>query len=281
MSELTTKTAAELGRLIAAGETSAVEVAQAHLDRIAAVDDRVHAFLHVDAEGALAAATAIDMRRAAGETLPPLAGVPVALKDVLTTKGVPTTCRIQDPGGLAAAVRRHDRRAAARRRSRDPRQDEHGRVRDGLVDGVFGVRADAQPVGSRADSGRLRRRIGGVAGRVRGAAGDRVGHRWIHPPARRGHRDGGCQADVRRHVPLRPRSPSRPVWTRRDRVRGRSRTPRCCMRSSPATIPATRRRSRLRSRTSSRPRARVPRATCPAYGSAWSRSSAARARSPG
>ena len=91
MSELTTKTAAELGRLLAAGETSAVEVAQAHLDRIAAVDDRVHAFLHVDAQGALAAATAIDTRRAAGETLPPLAGVPVALKDVLTTKGVPTT----------------------------------------------------------------------------------------------------------------------------------------------------------------------------------------------
>ena len=92
MSELTMKTAAELSRLLAAGETSAVEVAQAHLDRIRAVDDRVHAFLHVDAEGALAAATAVDTRRAAGETLPPLAGVPVALKDVLTTKGVPTTC---------------------------------------------------------------------------------------------------------------------------------------------------------------------------------------------
>jgi aspartyl-tRNA(Asn)/glutamyl-tRNA(Gln) amidotransferase subunit A len=51
----------------------------------------VHAFLHVDEEGALAAALAVDERRAAGETLGPLAGVPLAMKDVVTTKGVPTT----------------------------------------------------------------------------------------------------------------------------------------------------------------------------------------------
>ncbi|MFC0508417.1 Asp-tRNA(Asn)/Glu-tRNA(Gln) amidotransferase subunit GatA [Micromonospora costi] len=91
MSDLTTKTAVEIAALVAGGETSAVEVTQAHLDRIAAVDDRVHAFLHVDAEGALAAARAVDERRAAGEPLGPLAGVPVAVKDVLATKGVPTT----------------------------------------------------------------------------------------------------------------------------------------------------------------------------------------------
>ena len=84
-------TATDLAGLVAAGETSAVEVTRAHLDRIAAVDDRVHAFLHVDTEGALAAARAVDERRAAGEELGPLAGVPVAVKDVLTTKGVPTT----------------------------------------------------------------------------------------------------------------------------------------------------------------------------------------------
>ena len=86
------KPAAELGALIASGEVSSVEVTRAHLDRIAAVDDRVHAFLHVDTDGALAAAAAVDERRAAGDTLGPLAGVPVAVKDVLTTSGVPTTC---------------------------------------------------------------------------------------------------------------------------------------------------------------------------------------------
>ncbi|MFI7430512.1 Asp-tRNA(Asn)/Glu-tRNA(Gln) amidotransferase subunit GatA [Micromonospora sp. NPDC049836] len=91
MSDLTKLTAAEIAGLVATGETSAVEVTRAHLDRITAVEDRVHAFLHVDTEGALAAAREVDERRAAGAELGPLAGVPVAVKDVLATKGVPTT----------------------------------------------------------------------------------------------------------------------------------------------------------------------------------------------
>ncbi|RKS71288.1 aspartyl-tRNA(Asn)/glutamyl-tRNA(Gln) amidotransferase subunit A [Motilibacter peucedani] len=85
-------TAARTAAAVASGAVSAVEVAQAHLDRIDAVDDRVHAFLHVDAEGALEAARAVDAARARGDELGPLAGVPLALKDVLTQKGIPTTC---------------------------------------------------------------------------------------------------------------------------------------------------------------------------------------------
>jgi len=91
MSDLIRMTAAELARRIAAREVSAVEAAQAHLDRIGAVDERVHAFLHVDTEGALAAARAADEAIARGESPGPLAGVPVAVKDVVTTKGIPTT----------------------------------------------------------------------------------------------------------------------------------------------------------------------------------------------
>jgi aspartyl-tRNA(Asn)/glutamyl-tRNA(Gln) amidotransferase subunit A len=91
MTDLTSGPAAELGRLLSAGEVSAREVTQAHLDRITAVDDRVQAFLYVDTDGALAAADDIDARRARGEQLGPLAGVPLALKDVLTQRGVPTT----------------------------------------------------------------------------------------------------------------------------------------------------------------------------------------------
>jgi aspartyl-tRNA(Asn)/glutamyl-tRNA(Gln) amidotransferase subunit A len=91
MSELIRLTAAETAEQIASGQVSAAEVTQAHLDRIAAVDERVHAFLHVDTEGALAAARAVDERRTAGERLGPLAGVPLAMKDVVVTEGLPTT----------------------------------------------------------------------------------------------------------------------------------------------------------------------------------------------
>ncbi len=90
--DLTRLTASQHSELLRSRAVSARELATAHLDRIAAVDGDIHAFLHVDSEGALAAADAIDAARAAGEELGPLAGVPLALKDVLTMKGAPTTC---------------------------------------------------------------------------------------------------------------------------------------------------------------------------------------------
>ncbi|MGH8870314.1 MAG: Asp-tRNA(Asn)/Glu-tRNA(Gln) amidotransferase subunit GatA [Actinomycetes bacterium] len=90
--DLTRRTAAETAAHIASGEVSAVEVAQAHLDRVSAVDGKIHAFLHLDTEGTLKAARAVDDARARGEGLGPLAGVPLALKDVYTMKDVPTTC---------------------------------------------------------------------------------------------------------------------------------------------------------------------------------------------
>ena len=85
------KTAAQMAEALAKGETTSVELTQAHLDRIAAVDGQVKAFLHVDTEGALAQAKDVDARRAKGENLSPIAGIPLALKDVLVQKGVPTT----------------------------------------------------------------------------------------------------------------------------------------------------------------------------------------------
>jgi aspartyl-tRNA(Asn)/glutamyl-tRNA(Gln) amidotransferase subunit A len=87
---LNTLTAAELSDKLEAGEVSSVEVTQAHLDRIAAVDDGVHAFLHLN-EKALETAASVDAKRKAGEKLGPLAGVPIAIKDVLCTLGLPTT----------------------------------------------------------------------------------------------------------------------------------------------------------------------------------------------
>ena len=84
--------AAEMAAKLNAGEITSVELTQLHLDRIAAVDTDVHAFLFVNNEGALAQAAKVDAKRAAGEKMSPLAGVPLALKDVMTQKGVPTTC---------------------------------------------------------------------------------------------------------------------------------------------------------------------------------------------
>ncbi|MBU6380658.1 MAG: Asp-tRNA(Asn)/Glu-tRNA(Gln) amidotransferase subunit GatA [Acidobacteria bacterium] len=84
-------TAVEMAKALAAKEFSSVDLTKAHLDRIAEVDSQVKAFLHVDADGALAQAQAVDAKIASGQTLSPLAGVPLALKDVLTQQGVPTT----------------------------------------------------------------------------------------------------------------------------------------------------------------------------------------------
>ncbi len=90
MTDLTKLSAAALADKLSAGEVSSVEATQAHLDRIAAVDADIHAFLHVN-EHALEVAADIDRRRAAGDDLGPLAGVPLAIKDVLVTTDMPST----------------------------------------------------------------------------------------------------------------------------------------------------------------------------------------------
>ena len=84
-------TAAQMSAALESGEITSVALTQNHLDRISEVDSKVKAFLHVDGENALAQAAKVDADRAAGKKLHPLAGVPLALKDVLAQEGVPTT----------------------------------------------------------------------------------------------------------------------------------------------------------------------------------------------
>ena len=255
-SELTRLTAAELAEKIHSREVSAVEVAQAHLDRIAAVDGQVHAFLHVAEEAALASATLVDEACAAG-TPPasPLAGRAAGAQGRLHHDRHAHHRGLEDPRGLAPAVRRHGHRAAAGGRDHDPGQDQHGRVRHGLLHRELRLRPHAQPVGPRPRPRRLRRRLGGGAGRVRGAAGDRHRHRRLDPPARRGHRHGRGEAHLRRGVALRAdrlrvvAGPGRPVRAHRARRRAAARgdrrattrsTPRRSTRRCPPVVAAAR-----------------------------------------
>ncbi len=82
---------ADTAKQIASGELTAASVVEQQLARIGKLDGELGAYLAVDGEGARAAAAAIDAQRAAGTPLPPLAGVPIALKDVIVTRGLATT----------------------------------------------------------------------------------------------------------------------------------------------------------------------------------------------
>src|SRR5690242_8642578 len=89
--ELTDLSMLELAAKLAAGEVSSVEATRASLARIAQVDGKVKAFLSLDEKGALAAAEASDARRKAGNPASTLDGVPIGVKDLFLTEGVPTT----------------------------------------------------------------------------------------------------------------------------------------------------------------------------------------------
>lgn len=92
MNELLKKSALELADMLAAGQITSVELTTACLDRIEALNPKINAFLFIDREGALKTATEVDAKRQAGEELHRLAGIPIALKDNMVTRGIPTTC---------------------------------------------------------------------------------------------------------------------------------------------------------------------------------------------
>ena len=86
------RSATDLLRDLSARKLSSVELTQAYLDQIKQHDGQVKAFLHVDPAAALSRAKEIDDRRAAGKPVGKLGGLPVAIKDVICTKGQKTTC---------------------------------------------------------------------------------------------------------------------------------------------------------------------------------------------
>lgn len=92
MNELLKKSALELADMLATGQITSVELTTACLDRIEALNPKINAFLFIDREGALKTAAEVDAKRQAGEELHRLAGIPIALKDNMVTRGIPTTC---------------------------------------------------------------------------------------------------------------------------------------------------------------------------------------------
>jgi aspartyl-tRNA(Asn)/glutamyl-tRNA(Gln) amidotransferase subunit A len=92
VTELCDRSATDLAASLRSGEASAGDILESALSRIALVDERLHAFLTVTADLAREQAASVDRRLAAGEELPAVAGIPLALKDVLCTRGITTTC---------------------------------------------------------------------------------------------------------------------------------------------------------------------------------------------
>lgn len=86
------RSATELVLALGRRELSAYELTRYFLEQISRLDSQVAAFLHVNHEGALSQARSVDERRGRGETIGALAGLPIAIKDILCTKGQPTTC---------------------------------------------------------------------------------------------------------------------------------------------------------------------------------------------
>ena len=165
-------------RSCASGEASSRDLTTAHLDAAERDNHGLNAWLTIDRERALVEADAADARLAAARTdgthaldlLRPLLGIPVALKDLVSVAGGQCTAGSRILEGYVGAVRRPHHRAAARGRRGHPRQDQHGRVRDGLVDRTLGLRPDGQPVGARSRPGWQQRRVGCGGRRVPRAA---------------------------------------------------------------------------------------------------------------
>ena len=225
MTDLTRLLAHDMADGLRRGDFSARELTDAHLAAVEKTDRPLHAWVYVDADGARAQADAADKALRGGAPSSPLTGIPVALKDLVLTKGDPATAGSRILEGHIGQYDAHISERLQGRRRRAARQDEHGRVRHGLVDRVLGVGANGQPVGSRPRAGRQQRRIGIGRRRLPGAAEHRHGHGRLHPPAGgpRWHRRP--ETNVRAGKPLRHRRlrvvarPDRAAGPRRARRR--------------------------------------------------------------
>ena len=174
----------EIAAQVRAREVSAHEVTAAALDALEAAEPRLHAFATVARTQALEAAETIDTRLAQGEAVGALAGVPVAIKDLVLTKGLRDHFRLAALRGLCPRARRHRRRTIARSRRRRHRQEQRDRIRLWRAWQQPVVSDDPQPLGSFARTWRVERRLGGGGGGGRLRVVDRQRRRRLDPHSR-------------------------------------------------------------------------------------------------
>ena len=152
-------TVASIRDALTSRKISARELAAEYFSRIEKRNPELNAYLALSKERANEQAARVDAMVAKSETLPRLAGVPLAIKDVLSTTGTAHHLRLENSRDLRAALRR-DRDRTARPRRRDlSRQDQLRRVRDGQLERKFGLRASAESSRPRTSAGRLQWRL--------------------------------------------------------------------------------------------------------------------------
>jgi hypothetical protein len=196
MSALHDLTLAQQSQALATGQTTSVALTQHALDRIAACNANLGAFLHVNAEGALAEAAAADARRAAGQALGPLDGVPMAHKDIFVTQGQPTTAASKMLKGYMSPF---DATVVARLKARRHRS---AWARSTATSSPWAAPPRTRPTVARNPwmLAQIARRLVGRLGRGRfRSAGEwhhRLRHRGLDPSASRADRHHRHQADL-------------------------------------------------------------------------------------
>ena len=194
-------TVAEAGDALTAGDISSVDLTRSVLDRIDAVDTRTGAYLLVTdrrrAGSGRGGGCAACARRGW-----PAVGHPAGDQGRALHRRGHDHLRVAHPRRLRAALRRHGRRAPQGRRRRARGQDEHGRVRHGVVEREFGLSPGAQSVGLGEGAGGIERRIGGGGGGGRVSRRAWLGHRRKRAAARGAVWVRGPQAHLRSRVAL-------------------------------------------------------------------------------